>query len=497
MGWYLEIRKSENLMKTPVQQHGFFPSDGSTVSDLKCISLGFRDALREVLRSAGCDENQAESIDWGGNDPVYRSQYKAVTGGAAALGAMGCAMADLREIQIGCRPKVLLEAPAVAASMRSSRYVLVDGKPAYRPPVMTGFFRADGERWNYFHCNHPPHQAALLQVLKVTADRARVADAARRWNAFALEDAVNAAGGLAPVVRTPSEWNALPNTRSLALEPLIEIRKIADSPPIPVPKGLIRPLTGLRVLDFTRVLAGPTCGRLLAESGADVLKITCERHPDYDAMEWDTGYGKRTAILDIASPTGRARLMDLLSTCDVFSQAYRPGALRRLGFGVDDLSALRPGIVCVNLTAFGYTGDWRARRGFDTVVQAASGMAHISGDRSGPEFMPVSALDYIAGYLMTFGTLVALRRRHEVGGSYAVNVSLARCAQWLISLGLHDLTKAMTGEEEIDNLADWLVEVPSPLGRLRRLRPIVRYSENALNELPAWTRRRDSVTWMT
>jgi crotonobetainyl-CoA:carnitine CoA-transferase CaiB-like acyl-CoA transferase len=443
-------------------------------------------SLRDVLRSAGVPEAAAEQVEYTGHDPVFQTQYKVTTAGSAALGALAIAMADIREAQTRERPSIAIDANGVSASLRSSKYVRVGGNPPEREKVVTGFYPTANGRWNYFHCNHPPHQQALLRVLGVDADKTKVAQATAGWEAFALEDAVNQAGGLAPVVRTPEEWRALPNTPALAAEPLVDIRKIGDSSPIPLPQGMGRAMQGLKVLDLTRVLAGPTCARLLAESGADVLKITCERHPDSDALEWDTGYAKRKLTLDIAAAEGKRKFADLLKDCDVLSQAYRPGALAKLGFGPEQAHAIRPGIIYANLNAFGHTGDWKMRRGFDTVVQAASGMAYTSGRGKEPKLTPVSALDYIAGYLMTFGVLVALKRRHEDGGSYEINVSLARCAQWLVELGLHDTATADSGADELARIKDWLVDVQTPLGKLTRLRPIVRYSEQRMNELIEW-----------
>jgi crotonobetainyl-CoA:carnitine CoA-transferase CaiB-like acyl-CoA transferase len=447
-------------------------------------------ALQQALRSAGLPESKAVEVKYTGADPVYRTQYKVATGGSAALGAMAIAMADIRELQTGKRPSIAIDVNAATASLRSSKYVRVDGNPPAERKAVSGFYQVADGRWNYFHCNHPPHQEAVLKVLGVPADKAKVAEAAKKWNCFELEDAVDKAGGVAPAVRTPEEWRALPNTPALAAEPLVDIRKIGDSAPLPLPKGGNadgeRALSGLRVLDLTRVLAGPTCARLLAESGADVLKITCDRHPDTPALEWDTGYRKRFARLDIATPEGRQQFTELMKRCDVFSQAYRPGALAKLGFGPQEVHALRPGIVCASLNAFGYTGAWKMRRGFDTVVQSASGMAYTSGRGKTPQFTPVSSLDYIGGYLMTFGVLVALKRRHVEGGSYAVNVSLGRCEEWLVSMGLHDIATADAGVEELNDIAQWLIEVQTPLGKLKRLRPIIQYSEAVMNELIAW-----------
>lgn len=463
--------------------------------DQKMMSPTPQEALEQVFLCVGSRGYAGARVRFTGADPVFRTRFKVSIGGAAALGAVGLAMAEIRQIQTGERPSVAIDLNAAAASLRSARYVLVDGvRPAARSDL-TGFYRAAHGRWTYFHCNHEPHLAAVLRVLGVPAEKDRVAAAVAQWDAFALEDAVLAAGGLAPAVRTPQEWRALPNTQALRTEPLVEVTRIGDSPPVPLPIGSPNPLTGLRVLDLTRVLAGPTCGRLLAESGADVLKITCEKHPDLEAYQMDTGYGKRKVTLDIGAAPGRQQFEGLLKGCDVFSQAYRPGALASLGFGPEEAMSIRPGIIYASLNAFGYSGEWKLRRGFDTVVQAACGMAHVSGDGNGPQFLPVSALDYIGGYLMTFGVLEALKRRHREGGSYAVNVSLARCAEWLGMMGLLDQVVANQGVTELPDIEKLLTEQATILGRLTRLAPVIRYSDERLNRLIGWPQYESTPTW--
>jgi len=444
------------------------------------------EALEEILLGVGLPASRASDVRFTGSDPVFQTRYKVATAGAAALGAVAVAMADIRRIQTGRRPTSTIDLTGAAASLRGNKYVRLNGNPRVDRPTVSGFYRTAQGRWNYFHCAQRPHEEAVLKVLGVPADKAQVAGAAATWNAFALEDAVDRAGGVAPVVRNSDEWRALPNTAALAAEPLVDIRRIGDSAPVPLPAGVPHALWGLKVLDLTRVLAGPTCGRLLAENGADVLKITCERHPDSEAMEWETGYRKRKTRLDLATLVGRSQFTGLLAHCDVFSQAYRPQALAGLGFGHAQVHAIRPGLVYASLNAFGYTGVWNARRGFDTAMQAVTGMSLVSGDDTQPRFTPVAALDYICGYLMTFGVLHALARRHEYGGSYAVNVSLARCHEWLVSLGLHDAALAETGTRELGDIAHRLVEVDTPSGRLVRLRPVIRYSEDSLNELIEW-----------
>jgi len=445
--------------------------------------------LQEILRLGGMPVSLADHAHFTGGDPVFQTPFRIAVTGAAALGAVGLMLAQLRELQSGARSDVLVDARSAAVSMRSTYYILVDGKPGRNPPESVGgFYRTASGRMIYFHCNFPWHQEAILRVLKVPADCAKVAEAVSRWDCFELEAAVEEAGACAPVVRTREEWAALPNTATLAREPLVEIRKIGDSKPMALaPEG--RPLSGMRVLDFTRVIAGPSCCRLLAEYGADVLKIGSKRRPDSAANETDTAYGKRKAILDLRSPDGRAQLDELVRRCDVFCQAYRRGAMSGLGFSPERVAELRPGIVYTSLTAFGYTGPWAGHRGFDTVVQPASGMAMLQGGSlDTPELTPVSALDYLAGYLMTFGTLVALKRRAEFGGSYSVNVSLARVCEWLLSQGLipADQVKATPKDLRGDELAPMLVTVPSPLGQLTRMRPVIRFSDGAYSDLPPW-----------
>ncbi len=445
--------------------------------------------LQEILKLGDLPDSLANRISFTGGDPVYRTPFRIATAAGAALGAVGLVLAQLREMQNGTRSDVAINARNAGASMRSSRYVLVNGKPGRNPhETVQGFYRTADGRMNYLHCGFRAHEEAMLRVLRVPGDRGKVAAAVSRWNSFELESAVDTAGGCAPVVRTPEEWAALPNTAALAKEPLLEIRKIGDGPPRPLARN-DRPLSGMRVLDLTRVIAGPTCTRLLGEYGADVLKIVSEQYPDGASNETDTAYGKRKAILDLRSPQGRQRLEELLQHCDVFCQSYRIDAMPRLGFSRERVAELRPGIVYTSLTAFGYTGPWAGRRGFDTIVQPASGMCMLQGGSlDTPQMTPVTALDYLSGYLMTFGTLVALKRRAEVGGSYSVNVSLARVREWLLGLGMEPAVAVKTTPTELskEELAPMLTTVPSALGELTRCRPIIRFADGAFADLPPW-----------
>ncbi|MCW3476623.1 CoA transferase, partial [Limobrevibacterium gyesilva] len=241
--------------------------------------------------------------------------------------------------------------------------------------------------------------------------------------------------------------------------------------------------SGLRALDLTRVIAGPVCGRALAAHGADVLHITAPHLPSIGPLVSDTGRGKRSAQLDLRDPAGRATLRRLLADADLFVQSYRPGALAAHGFGPEDAAAARPGLVYVALSAYGHTGPWAGRRGFDSLVQTASGFNHAEAEAAGapgqPKPLPCQALDHASGYLMAFGALAAVLRRAEEGGSWLVRVSLAGTGRWLRGLGRVPNGLACPDPDQ-DAVADLLETTDSGFGRLNAIRHAA-----ALSETPA------------
>jgi len=439
-------------------------------------------ALREVLEAAHFRSTAMPEIR--GADPVVRTRYRVGTAGAAALGALGLAAAQLWQLRGGRAQRVAVDLRAAAASLRSARYLRINGKPPPFWDPLSGFYPVrDG--WVSVHCNFANHRAAALGVLGTGEDRAAAEQASRAWDGLALEDAIHAAGGCAGFVRSEAEWARHPHAQAVARQPLLAIERIGDAPPGPLPPAA-RPLGGVRVLDLTRVLAGPTCARSLAEHGADVLKISAAHLADSGLVELDTGIGKLSARLDLRAPADLARLRALAREADVFSQSYRPGALAARGFSPQALAELRPGIVCVSLSAWGGTGPWRDRRGFDSIVQTVSGMALASGEGGKPQLLPVSAIDYVSGYLMAFGAMVALARRAEVGGSWLVRVALARVGKWIVDRGvLPDETwRGVPEDLSPEALAPLLGEMDAPDGRVRFLRPVLQLSETP----PYWSR---------
>ena len=448
--------------------------------------------LRTLLPIAGLNEERTQRLTiTGGTDPILPTSFRIGDTSTAALSAVGLAVSDLWESRTGRRQEVSVDARRATASLRSGKYIQLDGAgvSTERNTVMGVYPTKDG-RWSYLHCNFPNHRAAALSVLGVAEDRDAVAKAVAKWNAQDLEDAIIEAKGAGGMVRTMEEWAKHPQAVAIANLPLMEIVKLADSPPEALPEGS-RPLSGVRVLDLTRVLAGPTCARTLAEHGADVMKITGAHLPNIGYQEYDTGHGKLNAQLDLRETKDMEILRGLVSQTDVFSQGYRPGTLGGRGLSPEELAELRPGIVYISLCAFSHMGPWASRRGFDTVVQTVSGITNRQGDlfpgaTPGPQFYPVSAIDYLTGYLMAFGGMVALNRRVHEGGSWLVRISLAQVGRWLVSQGeipeadLKNIPAEFTPEE----IASWSTVSDTPMGKLGHLGPVLSLSETP----PRWVR---------
>src|SRR5262249_7722960 len=274
---------------------------------------------------------------------------------------------------------------------------------------------------------------AVLKLLGCVNRREDVASSLAPWDAEAFETAANAVGGAVSAMRSPASWAAHSHAAALARLPLFTIDKIGDAPPRPLPPGP-RPLSGIRVLDLTRVIAGPVCGRALAAHGAEVMLIAAPALPFLDWLAKDTGRGKLAAYADIKTDAGRDTLRSLVGEADIFVQGFRPGAVAAQGFSPEDVAALRPGIVYVSLSAYGHTGPWGGRRGFDSLVQTATGFNHAEGEAAATggraKELPCQALDHASGYLMAFAAMMARVRQAREGGSWLVRVSLAQTGRW-------------------------------------------------------------------
>jgi len=356
----------------------------------------------------------------------------------ASVAAAGASLARLVAVDGARAPTTRVDRDLASAwfgfSVRPEGWSL----PPVWDPVAGDYATSDG--WIRLHTNAPHHRDAALAVLGVAADRDAVAAAVAGWGADALEAAVVEAGGAAAALRSADEWDRHPQGRAVAAEPLVQVETTATVDGRPAPGPPDRPLAGVRVLDLTRVLAGPVATRLLAGWGADVLRID---PPGWDepAVVPEVTLGKRCARLDLATDAGRDRFLGLLASADVLVHGYRSDALDGLGLGIGVRSDARPGLVDVSLDAYGWTGPWARRRGFDSLVQmssgiAATGMAVTGADHPVP--LPVQALDMAAGYLLAASALTGLARRRADGHGTRWCTSLARVSRALVDAGTTD-----------------------------------------------------------
>lgn len=443
-----------------------------------------RSIVADLWRDGRLPPEALECLHLTGADPVLPSSFRVGSAAQSAIAAAGLAAAEIWHVRGGARQRVQVDMRHAAAEFRSERYLLIDGLPPddFHDPI-TSVYRCGDGGWVRLHANFPHHRDGLLRLLGCRHEKAEVARALRTWRALDFEEAAGAAGLCATALRDFGAWDAHPQGQAVPLLPLVSIERIGDAPPEPL-RPAQRPLSGVRVLDLTRVIAGPVCGRTLAAHGADVLVVTSPNLPA--VLVADTGRGKLSAHLDLKQAEGRATLESLLCRADVFVQGYRPGGMRSLGFGPDQAARIRPGIIYASLSAYGAGGPWAGRRGFDSLVQTASGFNAAEAEAAGagePKPLPAQALDHASGYLLAFGVLTALLRRVNEGGSWQVRVSLARTGHWLRGLGR--LPQGFDCPElERTELRDLLEETDSPFGRLAAIRHAARLADTP----PLWLR---------
>jgi crotonobetainyl-CoA:carnitine CoA-transferase CaiB-like acyl-CoA transferase len=429
-----------------------------------------REILADLWTSAGGDVAALEAVTLTGEEPQLPSSFRVAAAAQASIAVTGLAAAQIWKLRSGQGQDVAVDMRHAVVECRSERYLRVDGKPP--PPTwdaIAGIYQTRDRRFVRLHTNFPHHRAAVCKVLNCKAERDEVQAALMQWDAEAFETAAYAAGGVVAMMRSHQEWSDLPHARRLAALPLVSIEKIGEAAPKPCWPAGDRPLAGLRVLDLSRVIAAPVAGRTLAVHGADVLLIS---GPDLPAIPWltiDTGRGKLTSFVELKSEPGRQVLRGLLADADIFSQGYRPRAMASLGFSPQDAAKINPGIVYVSLSAYGDAGPWSERRGFDSLVQTATGFNHAEGLAAGvdgPKELPAQMLDHATGYLMAFGAMMAKARQVREGGSWHVRVSLAQTGRWLWNLGrVADGFK--TEDLNGDAVAPFVEEAVSGFGPLR------------------------------
>jgi crotonobetainyl-CoA:carnitine CoA-transferase CaiB-like acyl-CoA transferase len=441
--------------------------------------------LAGLWRGAGQDDAALGEIEFTGAEPVLPSSFAVGTAAQATIAAAALAAGELWRLRTARRQHVRVDMRAAAIEFRSERYLRVNGKvPDEYHDNIAGLYRCGDGRWIRLHTNLPHHCSGLLALLGCEHHREAVKRTLEGWKAEKLEDAAAEAGLVVTACRSFTEWDAHPQAQAVAKLPLFTIERIGDAPLKPLPAAE-RPLSGIKVLDLTRIIAGPVCGRTLAAHGADVLLVTAAHLPSMLPLVIDTGRGKLSTSLDLREPNARDALAGLVRDADIFVQGYRPGAIATRGFGPQEVAKLRPGIIYVSLSAYGHEGPWAKRRGFDSLVQTASGLNDAEAQAFGssePKALPAQELDHATGYLLAFAAMSALAQRAQQGGSWHVRCSLAQTGYWFRNLGRVDGMECR--DPRSADVRDLLEEAPSGFGQLTAVRHAATMSETP----PRWTR---------
>ncbi len=405
------------------------------------------------------------------------SSFRVGALGQATIAASALAAREIFAMRGGAPGAVEVPLDAAMLAFLSERHVTVDGGPLpdVWDPIAGNYPCAGGHAgggWIRLHTNFPHHRDGVLDLLGCANERAAVAAALAERDGAEFEAAATARGMCVALYRTAEEWAAHPQSAAVAELPAVAIERIGDAPPEPFAPAS-RALEGVRVLDLTRIIAGPVAGRELASHGAEVLLVTAPHLPTIEVLAVDMGRGKRATHLDLRDAGQAETFRGLLAGADVLLQGYRPGAIARHGFGPAEAASVRPGIVYASLSAYGETGPWAGKRGFDSLVQMVTGIDHDEAAAAGeakPRPLPCQGLDHGAGYLLALGIQQALIRRAREGGSWHVRVSLARTAQLLRKLGRVEGGLATPLPDPEPHLA----ARDTPLGRVRAVEPAAR-----------------------
>ncbi len=415
--------------------------------------------LADVLPVLQLSPNDVEAHLHLGSGNFLPSNLQVSELACGAVAAAALAGADLRQAR-----NATVEPAQVSVAFRNDQLQTIDGEHAAVFKSHSGFFRTrDG--WVRLHGNYPHHRQRLLDALGLPDDatREQLADTLTQARAADVEDTVTAAKGIAVRVRDAAQWQQSPQAQAAAAIPPLAIDNIASHVPAPLRASEGAP----RVLDLTRVIAGPVATRTLGYLGCDVLRIDNPAMPELPVQHVDTGADKRSALLDLREPEALHRLHELLATADVLVTGYRPQALAAFGLDSATLARDYPHLIHATLSAWTFAGPWGDRRGFDSIVQAATGIGMLeSADGVTPGALPAQALDHATGYLLAAGILRALKWRSEVGGTWRIQAHLLATAHWLLGQG-----PAADRGTTLTDASAWQTSQSSPSGIVVQSRP--------------------------
>ncbi len=447
------------------------------------------DALQGLWAAAHLPSSALERVSLSGREPAVASSFAVGTAAQSTIAAAALAAAELGRVRGAPAQRVSVDMRH--AALECFTHFTIDGRMPDIWDKLSGLYpcgEGASTGWVRIHANFAHHRDGALRLLGLPpgpdTERDDVTRALRGWRAEDFEQVAADAGLVVSALRSFAQWDAHPQAAAVAAQPLLRIEKIGEAPPravAPLAAGQ-QPLHGVRVLDLTRILAGPVGGRALAAYGADVMLVNAPHLPNIEAIA-DTSRGKLSALADLRDSKDRAAFERVLGDAHVFAQGYRPGGLAALGFGPQRLAELRPGIVAVSLSAYGNEGPWAPRRGFDSLVQTATGFNDAEGHAfasGAPRALPMQILDHATGYLMALGAQAALLRQWSEGGSWHVQVSLARTGRWLRDLGR--VTRGIEGPKPVFD--DLLETSASSYGTLVGLRHAAQFSHTPAG----WTR---------
>ncbi|MHC8402416.1 CoA transferase [Pseudomonas sp. MDT1-17] len=383
------------------------------------------DLLTSIQAALGLPHTQVKFTSSG----ALPSAFAVTDLACASIAVAGQAVSEWLQQHTGRLPTLEVDRRLASFWFSTSIRPIGWSVPPLWDPVAGDYATQDG--WIRLHTNAPHHRAAAEKVLGACADRAAMASKVAQWAKRDLEQAVVDAGGCAAEMRSWAQWQAHPQGQAVNAEPLIQFADNSSQHTKTWHGSVAQPLAGIKVLDLTRVLAGPIASRFLAGLGADVLRIDPPTWNEPGVVP-EVTLGKRCARLNLHGKTDRAVFESLLKDADILLHGYRADALERLGYDFAERQKLAPGLIDVCLNAYGWSGPWQNRRGFDSLVQMSSGIAEAgmrwkNADKPTP--LPVQALDHATGYLMAAAAITLLGR----GGS--ARLSLARTAKLLIEQG--------------------------------------------------------------
>jgi crotonobetainyl-CoA:carnitine CoA-transferase CaiB-like acyl-CoA transferase len=447
-------------------------------------------AFRFLLRRAGLDPaSLAGAVRFIGEDPVVSSRHLYGAATAAALAAHAAGVALFWRERTGQDQDISVDlARAANIGLRSAFYCRQNGQ-GFRVGSSSrdeNLFRTADDRLVYLLRNTGRGTITqdLVGLLRSANTTAGMAEAVRHWQSSELEDALAAHKLPGTIVRTAEEWLAHPQGAYLAARPAFHVEKIGESDPMPMGPAK-RPFDGLRVLDVSHVIAGPSMGRLLAEQGGDVLHVVNPREQEKMHVHIDTSFGKRSAYADLNDVEASAQLRKLAGTADIFIQNWRPGAMARKQFGPEEMARLRPGIIYVSISCYGSEGPWASRGGYEPIGQHVSGLSVLEGDSVAPRGAPtVTMNDYLTPYLAGVGVMAALLRRSKDGGSYHVTASLTQSSMWVLSLGRLAANVDLAATRDYRPREGEIGRRDCAFGEVQHANPIVEYSVSR----PYWAR---------